>query len=243
VDAVQDDLDDDVVAGECRADDAGIAMPERAHRIEEVGHCADAGVERRIRVARGRVGVAARDRDLVPEERLDERVGARELRRERHEPDRPRGEQAFEEIHIRVPAGSLGMDPESQGGEERPLEVHAEDAGPVGSRRHLAEGGEELLFGSGDEGREVRGDAGLEQRVTRTPVALGVRLEEVDPREAVDLEIHEPGDGDAVAVRRDQPVCGDTAVLVDLHVAGDEAAVDESGFDAEPHRSTARRML
>ena len=150
--AVEDDLHDDVVARERRAHDPGVAVPERTHRVEEVRDRADAGVEGGVRLLRGRVGVAARDGDLAAEERLDQRVGARKLRRERHEPDRPRIEQAFEELHVGLPGGGGGMDPESQGGEKRPFEVNAEDAGPVRSRRHLAEGGEELLFGGGDEG-------------------------------------------------------------------------------------------
>ena len=42
------------------------------------------------------------------------------------------------------------MNPETQGGEERSLEVHAEDAGPAVAGRHLGEGGSELALGRGD---------------------------------------------------------------------------------------------
>ena len=45
------------------------------------------------------------------------------------------------------------MDPEAQSRQERPFEMRAQDARPVRLSRHLAEGGEELLLGSSDEGR------------------------------------------------------------------------------------------
>ena len=45
------------------------------------------------------------------------------------------------------------MDPEAQGRQERPFEMRAQNARPVRLSRHLAEGGEELLFGGSDEGR------------------------------------------------------------------------------------------
>ena len=38
---------------------------------------------------------------------------------------------------------------------------------------------------------QVGGDAGLEQGLSRTAVPVGVGLEEVDAREAVDLEVDE----------------------------------------------------
>src|SRR5918996_2458903 len=245
--AVEDHLDDDVVAGERGSRDTRVAVPERPHGVEEVRHRPDAGIEGSVRLVRARVGVSARDRDLMAQERLDESVRAGELGRDGHEADGPRGEQALEELHVRIPACGGGMNPETQGGEERSLEVHAEDAGPVRARRHLAEGGEELLLGSGDERGQIGRDAGLEQRVAGTAVAVGVGLEEVDAGEAVDLQVDEPRNGDASSVGRDEPVAGDPTVD-DLDVASHEAAVDERGFDAEPHRPdlecpSARRML
>src|ERR671918_554725 len=242
VDAVEDHLHDDVVACERCPGDARVAMPERAHSVEEVGHGADAGVERGVRLMRRRVRMTARDGDLVAQERLDESVGAGELRREGHEADGPRGEQPLEELHVRIPAGGGGMNPEAQGGEERSFEVHAENAGPVRARRHLAEGGEELLFGRCDERGEVGRDAGLEQGVTGASVAVGVGLEEVDAGEAVHLQVDESRNGDPPTVGRDEPVAGDPSVDK-LDVASHEPAVDECGFDSEPHRSSALRML
>ena len=80
--------------------------------------------------------------------------------------------------------------------------MRAQDAGPVRRGRHLAEGGEELRLGCGDERREEGGDAGLEEGVARVAVPVGVGGEEVDSGEAVDLQVDEAGDRDALAVRR-----------------------------------------
>jgi len=79
--------------------------------------------------------------------------------------------------------------------------MNAQDAGPVRARRHLAEGGEELLFGSRDEGREVRRDARLEQSVSCAPVSVGIGFEQVDAVKAVDLEVDEARCCDPLAVR------------------------------------------
>src|SRR6185503_19224609 len=98
---------------------------------------------------------------------------------------------------------------------------------------------QQVLLGRRDEGRQVRGDARLEQRLAATGVAVGVGAHEVDAAEAVHLEVDEAGDGDAAAaVAAHQAVLGDHTVG-DLDVAGHEGAVDERGFDSEPHRSTA----
>ena len=44
----------------------------------------------------------------------------------------------------------------------------------------------------GDERRQERGHAGLEQRIAGHPVAVGIRAEQVDAREAVHLQVDEP---------------------------------------------------
>ncbi len=169
---------------------------------------------------------------------------ARKLRGERDESDGACVEESIEKLEIRIAAGSSWMDPQAQGREKRPFEMRAQDAGPVRRCRHLAEGGEELRLGSGDERRQESGHAGLEQSVARVAVPVGVGGEEVDSGEAVHLEVDEARDGDALAVRRREAEPGDTAPE-DLDVARDERAVDESGFDAEPHgaSSSARAML
>src|SRR4029079_5500525 len=80
------------------------------------------------------------------------------------------------------------------------------------------------------------------QRFARPRVTPSVGVEEVDSAEAVHLEVDEAGRGEAASIRREDSVGGDDPVL-DLDVAGDEAAVDERRADSEPHDpgSTARR--
>ena len=141
---VENDLDEDVVPGECGAGDPGVPMPERAHRVEEMGHRAHAGVEGGVGLVGRRVRVAARDDDLAPQQDLDERVGAGELGCEGDQADGPRVEQALEQFPVRISARGGRMDAEAQRGEERAFEMNAQDAGPARLGRHLAEGGEEL---------------------------------------------------------------------------------------------------
>src|SRR5919106_2303245 len=239
VDAVEDHLDDDVVSRERGAGDPWVAVPEGSHRVEEVRDRAHAGVEGGVRLGGGRVGMPARDRDLVAEERVDERVGARELRGESDEPDGPRGQEALEELPVGISTSVRPVDAEAPRREERPLEMGAQDARPVRAGRQPVERGEQTVFGSGDEGREVRRDARLEQRVTGAAIAVRVGVEEIDAREPVYLKVDEAGHGDAVAVRGREPDAGDSAV-VDLDVAADDPAVHECGVNAELHPLTAR---
>ena len=122
--------------------------------------------------------------------------------------------------------------------------MRTEDAGPVRLGRHLAEGGEELLFGGGDECRQEGRDAGLEKGVSGMAVAVAVGGQEVDTGESVHLQVDEPGHGDPAAVRCCQSEPGHPTAE-DLDVALHESAVDEGRFDAEPHGalSSARAML
>ena len=133
MDAVQDDLDDHVIPREGGAGDPGISMPERAHRVEEMRHAPHSGVEGGVRLVRGRVRVTARDDDLASQQRLDQRVRAGKLGCQRHQTDGPCGQQAFEQLLVRISARGGGMDPEAQGREERPFQMSAEDAGPARS--------------------------------------------------------------------------------------------------------------
>ena len=107
---------------------------------------------------------------------------ARELRRERDETDRPRVQEPLEQVQVGVAAGRRRVDPEAQGRQERPFEMRAQDARPVRLSRHLAEGGEELLFGGRDERGEIGSDAGPEERFSCLPISVRVGGEEVDAR-------------------------------------------------------------
>ena len=236
VDAVEDDADDDVVTGERRADDAGIAVAERPHRVEEVGDAVHAAVERRIRLLGGRVAVAERDGDPAREQAVDHLAGAGKLGGKRHQPHRPRVEQAVEQRHVGVTAGFRNMRAEAARREKRPFEVHAEDARPLALARNFAHRCDHLLLGTRDQGRQIRGDAGLEQCHAGAPVSLGVGVEEVDAPEPVHLQIDEARHGDSAAVRRRQAGRGQASV-VDLDVARNEHAFDQTGLDSEPHGS------
>jgi hypothetical protein len=90
------------------------------------------------------------------------------------------------------------------------------------------------LLGRGHEGRLERGRAGLQQRLPDARVAVGVGGHQVDAGEAVDLQVDEPRRRDAGAAVG-QPDRADAAVL-DRHVAGEQLAVDQRGFDAQPHQ-------
>src|SRR5207248_1785481 len=81
-----------------------------------------------------------------------------------------------------------------------------------------------------DQSHRPGADQTLEQR--------GVRIA---APEAVRLEVDEAGRGDPASVPRGEAVAGDRAVG-DLDVAGDKAAIDERGRDAEPHRSASRTL-
>ena len=130
VDAVEDDRDDDVLARERRADDAGVAVQEGTHRVEEVRDAAGAAVERRVCLRGGRVAVAERDGDVTFQQQVDQELGARQLRRERHQPHGAGREQPLEQRRVGIaPCGGL-VRAEPVGREERPFEVQAENAWP-----------------------------------------------------------------------------------------------------------------
>jgi hypothetical protein len=126
------------------------------------------------------------------------------------------------------------MRAETSRGEERSLEVNPEDARSVAVEGNLGDRAEELLLGRRDEGREVGGDAGLEQGVACPAVTGRVGVHEVDAAEPVHLKIDEPRRRDAASVpaRDSDPR---VAAVEDLDVARDEPAVDERGFDPELH--------
>ena len=226
---------------ERHAGDAGIAVIERAHGVEEVRHGLHAEVEGGVRLGRVRIRVTAGDRDPAPMKEVDERAGAGELGRERDEPHGAGREQTLEQLGVGIAPRRLGVRAEPLRGEERPFEVRAEDVRGPGAVRHLRERRDELLLGRRDERGQVRRDAGLEHRLAGDPVAVRVSVEEVDAAESVHLEIDEAGRRDALAVGGREADAGDLAVD-DLDVPGHELTPDETGFDAEPHEPSAARI-
>ena len=86
----------------------------------------------------------------------------------------------------------------------------------------------------GDEGRLEGDHAGAREGVGGAPVARHVGGEEVDPGDAVDVQVHEARHGDAAGAGRPHAHLGDGAVL-DRHVALDELAAHERGPNPESH--------
>ena len=125
---VEDHLDDHVVARERRAGDARVAVAERPHRVEEVRDRADAAIERRRSLLRGRVGVTARDDDAALVQQVDELERAGQLGRERDVADRAGGEQPLEQASVRIAPRRSRVRSEPVRGEERAFEMDAEDA-------------------------------------------------------------------------------------------------------------------
>ena len=126
--AVDDHLHEDVTPRERDADDARIARAARAHRVEQVRDGGDAELERCVRLGGGRVRVARRDDDAARAAAGDQRVGARQLRRERQLGDAAGVEQPVEQREIRVAPMLERMRAEALGREERALEVRADHA-------------------------------------------------------------------------------------------------------------------
>ena len=239
VHAICDHLDDDVRRRQRRSRDTRIAMTERRHRIEDVRHRADPAVERRVGDVGGCIGVPDRDRDPGGHEPVDQEVCAGKLGGKRHEGDGAGGEQALEKREIGVAAPFGLVHAKSPAREKGSLEVHAEDSRPTGLERGDAtQGGDDVLLGRGDEGGEVGGDAGLEHCGTGALVAVSLRLQEVDSGEPVHLQVDEPRHGQPAPLPAWQ-ADGDDPAVNDLDIAREALAVDERGFDAQSHFSSA----
>ena len=192
MDPVEDDLDDDVRARQGGPGDPRVAVAEGAHRVEEVRDGPNPGVEGGVRLLRGRVRVSERDGDAASEQEVDEGVGPRKLRREGHHPDPTRVEQPLEQGRVGVSARQGRMRAEALRGEKRSFDVDTEDARPaVRVCRDLVSAAWSCSSGAVIEGREVGGDSGLEQRLSRSLVAVAVRVQEVHSTEAVDLDVDE----------------------------------------------------
>src|SRR5688500_17809907 len=110
--------------------------------------------------------------------------------------------------------------------------------------RHLRKRCDQSFLGRRDQGRLVGGDAALEQRVAGDRVAGGIRSGEVDAGVAVHLQVDEARNCEASAPLR-RKADGDDEPVRDLDVTGQQRALDDRRFDAQPHRggssASARR--
>ena len=184
--------------------------------------------------------VPERDGDAARVEQVDQLERAGQLGRERHQPHGTCREQALEQRDIGIAPRGEAVRAEAGGGEERPLEVGAEDPRAVIPVRDRAQRADHVLLGRGDERRQVRRDAGLEERLAGGGEAVRVRAEEVDARRT-----RSPGGRRSREPRcRDTPGSSPTAEMTPPSSAtspGSEPSVDERSLDAEPHRSSASR--
>jgi hypothetical protein len=236
--AVHDQLDDHVVTRQRAAGDTGVAVGDRAHRVEEVRDRPDAPVERGLRPERGRVRVAARHDHAALVQQVDDGTGPDELGRKRHVGDRAGGEQPLGQRDVRIAARRRRVHAEPLRRDERALEVDAEQAGADRVDRNLGEPRKQLLFRCSDEGRMERRHAGLEQCLAGAAVPGGVCRGEVDAAEAVHLQVDEAGNGDAVPLAVAQTDRCNAAVR-DVHVAPEQDAVDDRRLDAELHAASS----
>ncbi len=181
---------------------AGLAVPERALRVEDVRDHAGAGVGGGVHLRGGRRGVPDRDEHPGGREPGDRLEGVPALGGEGHDRRRRPPEQDVERLRRRVAHERGIVGPVVVGRQEGALDVGPEDARAV---HVLARGGldvEQRRREPGrrrrDEGRGERGHRAAQQGGPDRPPVVRPRLGEVDAVGAVDLQVEEPGREDAV---------------------------------------------
>ena len=197
-----------------------------------------AAVEGAVRLLGGRVRVAARDDDAVCVEHVDQLERPVELRGERHLGHVPGGEQSLEQPGVGVAAGRDRMGAEAEGREERALQVGADD--PRADRLARTSASAATSSASGAV-IKVGWNAVTPHSRSASPAIRGVvGGREVDPAEAVDLQVDQARDRRAAATG---PVHADRrdAAVRDLDVAAQQHAVDDRGLDAQSHASSRAR--
>lgn len=192
-----------------------------------------------MRLLGRRFGVAAGGEDPAVAQELDQLERAGQLRCERDVGHGPGGDQPLEQRRVRVAASGGGVHAEPGGREERSFQVAAEHARTDIALRHGAHRVEQLRLRRPHERRPERRDAAREERLTCAAIAVEVSPGEVDPAEAVHVEVDEARDRDPRAPpARNTDAC-DTAG-VDLDVARHEHAVDHRRLDSQPHRRSMK---
>ncbi len=118
--------------------------------------------------------------------------------------------------------------------EERALEMHAEHAGARPVDRDSTQGRHQVRLGGSDEGRLEGGRARRGEGLGGVAVGGVIRRGEVDPGEAVHLQVHEARDRQPSALSPVAEADGRDPSVGDLDVARHARAVDEGRGHAEP---------
>ena len=237
VDAVGDHLARDVGPLEDRRQRPGVAMVQRGHGVEQVSDVRDTRVETLHRLVVCRVRMSERGDRFVVHEGLDDVRAAGQLRRHGHHPE------AVAEQGINVAQGEKRRlrDARRQDhapfleGDERPLQVHAEQVGPaevaagaLGGHLQMAIVLSRPIDRRGQETRHAEPRTGPGDR--RQGLRRGI--EHIRAAGPLDMHIDQPGREDAALriqhlVRLD--VLGRTPDTGNLPVADEDARV-RGGF-------------
>ncbi len=102
MDTVGDDSGDCGTRRERRGDDAGIAMVQRAHRIEQMREHPGAGVDAGVRLVERRVGMADGDDHVARGQTANRVESARQFGRESDQPKRVHREHSLEGVAARL---------------------------------------------------------------------------------------------------------------------------------------------
>ena len=202
VDAVADELGIERIFGEGDAEDAGLALIQRAHGVEGVG-CADgSGGDDRASFGGGGVGVADRDADAAAGGVGGESGRAGQLGGEGHEADVAFGcvIEAVEESNVGGLEMLGRMDAALEVGEKWALEVNADGTGDRGGAGGVIEEAgeareraERVVDGGGDGGGEVSAGAARGEEAADGIERGGCGLHDVVVERAMDVDVEKGG--------------------------------------------------
>ena len=243
MDAVGDQLNLAVLAGQRRAGEPGSAGAERRHRVEQVGDRGGARDERAFHILG--VGLAVAERNHNSRARCTAR-SARPLpgAPEPASPCSPgRRRAAVAAGRRRAGAGARpGARRRARGDRNGPSRctptIAASSLEASGSEAIRPQRGDHLVLGSCDHGRLVGADAVTPQRRPERFELIVVGREHVHARVAVDLGVEQTGDRDPAGSRPGRRFHHPASISPSLirDIAVDEPAVDERGGDPEPLR-------
>ncbi len=223
VDAVRDDLGEEVFVVENNAEDAGFAMVERAHGVEGVGCGSGTGDDGGAGLGGGGVRVAKRHFDTLEGDVVDEGESAGDFGSYGEELDVAAGGllEAVEEGDVRGKDVFGGVDAALDVRDEGTLEVDAEGDGAsvvrgFDSERDAVEGAEGRVDSGGDGGGEEVADAFGCEEVADCGEGFGGGFHDIVVDGTVDVNVEEGGGEDGVGITAGRALDrDDPAVVVD----------------------------